>query len=247
MIKLIDLIKGTARDPFTGELYEGLIKTVEPEKAKELLKKNNPDIIDYIYSSTDGYLIISCVLEYPDEKTSNYTTGNILNQNLSNLIKNINNLGYYISNYGPRTTVENRYNPSVFRDFINNHQPEEVYLRIQPKYGEEVTIEVPEILYHVTDSRYISNIKKIVLTPKTKSKLAYHPERVYLARTKSAAVIIADRMEELNGNYKPIILKIDRNKLPKQTIFFNDTDFNKKGVYILGNIPPSAIINLNEI
>lgn len=39
MIKLKNLIDGTARNPFTGELYEGLIYSVNIDKATSILSK----------------------------------------------------------------------------------------------------------------------------------------------------------------------------------------------------------------
>ena len=54
MIKLSDLLTGVARDPFTGELYEGLIRTVDAEKAVEILARKKLSLVKDVAMNYNG-------------------------------------------------------------------------------------------------------------------------------------------------------------------------------------------------
>ena len=244
MIKLLDLINGTVRDPFTGELYEGLITTTEPNKAARLIEKNAAKIVQETEVTKEGQIKVSLKLDYPDEHLVKYTSGTLHNAYLSDLLKLINNLGYYITVFITNNRVY-KYSPTEFRRKIVENEPREMFLVLSPKYGEEVG-KLPSIVYHVTNSKYLSRIKQIGLKPATQSKLATHPERVYLALSQEAARAIASRMQEL-GKYKPVLLTIDTAKLPTSLKFYDDPHFTEQGVYTMGNIPSAAIIDIKQL
>lgn len=244
MIKLADLLSGTVRDPFTGELYEGLITTVELRKAAELLQRNASTIVQDTEVTSTGELEVHVTPNYPDQHVTNYTTGGLQNPQLSDLLKLINNLGYYITAYIVDGKYQ-KYNSAKFRDLIVIEEPKELMLILSAKYDEEQT-NLPATVFHVTNSMYLPKIKQIGLKPTTQSKLADHPERIYLALDRESAELIAKRMQQL-GKYEPQLLVIDTTKLPKNLKFYNDPHFSERGVYTLGNIPLNAITKIENI
>ena len=56
-MKLIEILKGILRDPFNGEIYEGLIKTTELPQAMSILSRqlaNYPELdLSYIELETE--------------------------------------------------------------------------------------------------------------------------------------------------------------------------------------------------
>ena len=239
MIKLSDLLSGATRDPFTGELYEGLIRTVHPEIAGEILTRKKLSILKNI--SIDDSDEIELLLEpkYPNPDTEKYTTGNTYDSELSTLLQYINNLGYFpaVVNYGRGFKP---YTPSSFRDTIRDDQPSEIKVRLGAKYDKEKTL--PPFVYHVTSDLNFEKIKKIGLKPTSKNKKATHPERVYIAFDEDDADIIAMQMQGLSSENQ-IILTLNTSKFPESLKFYRDPHF-LGGAYTLGNIPPSAIIDV---
>lgn len=125
----------------------------------------------------------------------------------------------------------------------------------------------PKILYHATVLPVWNNIKQYGLSPKTKSILSFHPDRIYFTEDVNSAIMIARELawNRLNAakqqthdisKFNPekyyktwAILKIDTDKIPhvskKQYSYFrvhkdpNAIEFN--GLYSVNYIPPSAI------
>ena len=93
MIKLKNLIDGTVRNPFTGELYEGLIYSVEIDKAISILDRAG----FYTIKGNNSFIVkIEC---WYKEKLDNeiYFASAIFEEKFSKLYKLANNLGYYIA------------------------------------------------------------------------------------------------------------------------------------------------------
>jgi hypothetical protein len=121
---------------------------------------------------------------------------------------------------------------------------------VEPKY-DIFQEKLPTRLYHVTPVNTIDKILKIGLSPKSKSRTGYHPARVYVAVSKTAAVNIASQFHSQDGK-KYALLEIDTGKLLKMTKFFWDKNFTTVphggtplGLYTLSNIPPQALTRLD--
>ena len=97
-MKLIEILKGILRDPFSGEIYEGLIKTTELSQAMSILSRqlsNYPEL-DLVDDPRTNEIIVGFKPEYLDSKSSKYTD-QIYDPKISNLLKLVNNLGYFPS------------------------------------------------------------------------------------------------------------------------------------------------------
>ena len=110
-------------------------------------------------------------------------------------------------------------------------------MRFEPKFDMEATLE-QRYLYHVTEKSKVPKILKIGLTPKTNSKVTYHPDRIYLATSDDSANDIMEMFLEGNHLKEPVKLRIDRNGMYNK--FLIDSQF-LGGVYTLHNIPPTNI------
>jgi hypothetical protein len=246
MIKLIEILKGIIRDPFTGEIYEGLIKTTNINKATEIITKQFGNLpgADIVNSNTE--IKVGFEPQYIDYKTAKYINHQSYDSNIGKLIQLTNNLGYYPSVFvyekHNKTKLE-KYSNSKLKQIMDEVEPDFLVFVFEKKY-DEVTY-VPKLIYHITDGKYLDKIKSIGLTPKTKSKLAYHPERIYVALNKEDTLNLWKRMKMFIPKEKGILLTIDTGKL--DNTFYNDPNFQNKGVYTYNNIVPQSIINIEPI
>ena len=74
-MKLIEILKGVLRDPFNGEIYEGLIKTIELPQAMDILSRqlNGYPELDLVDDPRTNEIIVGFKPEYLDIKYSRYT------------------------------------------------------------------------------------------------------------------------------------------------------------------------------
>ncbi len=121
---------------------------------------------------------------------------------------------------------------------------------VEPKY-DIFQEKLPAQLYHVTPVNVIDKVLKIGLSPRSKSRATYHPARVYVAVSMSAAEDIASQFHSQDGK-EYALLEIDTGKLLKMTKFFWDKNFTTVphggtplGLYTLSNIPPQALTRLH--
>lgn len=162
-----------------------------------------------------------------------------------NVNKFMDKFGYYPStvlNYGG--TYENG-----IKRAIGNPNIRIVY---EAKYDKEIILTKP-YLYHFTPDIAWTKIKNIGLTPKTHSKIANHPGRIYVLEDihnlNDFSVEVEDIGFMLWNNSKTkdrvkevYLLRIDVSKLPKDIKFFKDPNFMVgDAVWTYRNIPPNAI------
>lgn len=122
------------------------------------------------------------------------------------------------------------------------------FIQVEPKY-DVLEQHLPAFLYHVTPITKVDKILKLGLTPKSNNRLTKHPERVYVANSKDAAVTIAWQFKHLDKK-EYALLKIDTSKLLRTTRFYWDANFmnfggkTPLGLYTMSNIPPAALERL---
>jgi hypothetical protein len=246
-MKLIEILKGILRDPFNGEIYEGLIKTTELPQAMSILSRqlsNYPEL-DLVDNPRTNEIIVGFKPEYLDSKSSKYTD-QTYDPKISNLLKLVNNLGYFpsIVKFELNNQTEQydmRYNPKDFRQLMDEQEPTYLIFVFEPKYDDVVT--PPKYIYHITSAKFIDNIKTIGLKPKTLNKRATHPERIYFSIDKKSSDNLWKKMKyHIKGG---ILLTIDTEKL--SNTFYNDPNFKNMGVYSYGNIPSTSIIKYEPI
>jgi hypothetical protein len=107
--------------------------------------------------------------------------------------------------------------------------------------------------YHLTPDIYLGSIQKEGLTPRTESKLAPHPERIYLylnpsssLKTLAGALWHASRYKDKVKKYH--ILEIDLSQLTDHKFYADpDSSLSYVAIYTNQSIPPSAIKVLGSI
>ena len=100
MIKLVDLLKGIIHDPFTGEIYEGLIKTVDIDKATQIITNAFKDLPGIDVVNSDKEIKVGFEPQYSDSVANKYSSIQLYDQNISKLLQLANNLGYFPSIFG---------------------------------------------------------------------------------------------------------------------------------------------------
>lgn len=164
---------------------------------------------------------------------------------ISNLVKPLNkyipiitNMGYYISEY-------TNDGDNWLKEIDEKETPLAMY--IEPKYDLEIK-DIPKTLYHVSLLKYKDSILKRGLFPKSKSKLPYHPERIYLTNSLERAYQFGKYLEVENSddfNYDGYgIFSIDTKDMNK---LYSDMNLRDGGYYIMNNINPNNISLTKEI
>lgn len=172
----------------------------------------------------------------------------------------INNLGYFISNIKAKNknNITNTINPN---DFKNNYLNDkflqniiEYNFVIEPKFDTAHKLKT-NILYHVTETRYLYNILKNGLVAKSKNTLSEYPERIYFVyNIEDANTYIKSKKfyylmnqknakQPIKSNFKEIKYVILKIELPENNnlILYEDPNFVGKGIYTYENISPKFI------
>jgi hypothetical protein len=131
-----------------------------------------------------------------------------------------------------------------------------IQVNIEAKYDTEQQPE--EYYYHLVPDIFLDKVELKGLTPKTKSKIATHPERVYLLNPgnedeyKKIANMLYDKTPSTETkaqieNY--YLLRIDANALKDKVKFYNDPNFQigNGAVWTYQNIAPKYIEKIETI
>lgn len=231
MIKLNHLIKEHL-------IYEGLIHSVSLHKFDDLVSRwaivNDKIKIKFSRWSEKIHIVF---LSPPSA------------DELDNLLKLINNLGWYVSVYSLK-------NKSGWIKFDrDNFTTNEILINLQSfqieaKFDLDISDWDFDVLYHVTPSVNDSKIQKIGLVPKNVNKIAYHPERIYFAKSPEAMEIIAKQFNKLDPELDHFsVYEIDIKSAMKDNPhlrLFKDPNFGD-GIYTLSNIHPKHIKFLRAV
>jgi len=234
--------------PFLNDrktIKEGLIVTHPIPIAVKVLDKlgydaeviDDPFERDYI--SLDGDPIITSLM---------LTRVDISNkEKFINLLRTINSLGYYVSTIiNPNSPT--RITPAKVKQILDLSNEYEIIknvlvnILIEAKFDIElIKSNLPDKLYHVTTSDRYVKISKIGLTPKSGSKLALHPERVYMAGSIETAFELVQMFGAMvDDDVHYIILEIDTKSFSPRVRIFVDPNAENV-VWTYSNIPPSNI------
>ncbi len=242
MIQLINYNSGDYIEEEYDIIYEGLIKTTNLDKTMNLLGRwfllyNMSDRDNITINEKDDTITINLL---PFQKDIN---------KVMELLKYINNLGYFISivyykYQKEREWSDFKYNEKELFDLVKQYDNlERLYIILEAKF--DIERDVPEKLYHVTRQDVLEKIKKIGLTPRSGNKKGTHPERIYFAKTYDDAYDIYGNFKAKYKEQKYAILEIN-TKLVKHIRVFDDPNYKRFGYYILVNVHPNAITILKE-
>jgi hypothetical protein len=165
-----------------------------------------------------------------------------MSDKLKKYIPLINNLGYFISSAF-------KGNDSINISNLKKEDLEELIcsnIFIEPKYDYQV--EVPNLLYHASPLKFKDKILRTGLTPKSGSKLSYHPDRIYLSNNIQSCIKFGEYLlnskenEYYKNGYCIYIIKgigIDR--------LYSDINMREVGFYTLNNIKKEYISLFKQV
>jgi len=227
-----------------ASLYEGLVVTHPENKSMNILDRRGFDVsaanVEYVF-----YVVIKP------------------NTNLVDLKTITNNLGYFPATVGPTKKDMTKYSDIDLQSVLNKFSY--AVIRYEAKYDTPTNIFGLKFVYHATNKLFMPSIEKNGLVCKAKSKMASHPERIYLSFDKDGAVKFANhivnsvrlRKWHRSGNLETppsdvqdlystaVILQIHVSSLPHTFKVYNDPNYSK-GCYTLNTIPWRAITVIDE-
>lgn len=237
-MKLLKLLLDIYKEEYELNLKEGLIKSAPIGEAVSVLKRQFNDWI-FQYEKGDKDFTIEILK----------VKGRIRVEDFEKLLPLLNNLGYFISYmeiYGNDIEVKDKYSEKIARASFNNPDVHSIYLECEAKFDQKID-KIPQLLYHVAPLRSWEKIQKVGLVPKSRSKKAYHPERVYLGKNKDSVVKLAYLFYQVTGVTEWVLLRINTDLVPGDYLkLYYDPNY-KYGYYTLNNIPPQAIEKIKDI
>jgi len=244
-MKLLDILLETYKEEYELNLQEGLIKTTKIGEAINILKKQFPNWFFQYYKGDKDFVIE--ILKLKEGIQPEY---------FEKLLPLLNNLGYFISymeiygNWDPTTKttvrIKDKYDEKIVKNAFQNPKIHSIYLECEAKFDQKVN-KIPEFLYHVSPLRSWEKIQKVGLVPKSRSKKAYHPERIYLGKDEKNTASLAPKFYQLEGVKDWVLLKINTNMVPGDYLkLYYDPNY-EYGYYTLNNIPPQAIEKVKDI
>lgn len=155
----------------------------------------------------------------------------------------------YFTRDGNVQNIEVRNMDNVnFEDPTFVHTP--LFLTFRAKFNAEYKkTSVPRYLYHIAPVRVLNKIRKQGLTPRSNGRISSHPDRVYLfVEYPYNWKEIADEFRKSGREEKYVLLKIDKEKLNKETKFYYDSNvmYSNIAIYTLEPIPANAIFAIER-
>ena len=198
------------------------------EKLDNIILLDNNEI--YLIYNQSKYKIIKEGLIFSFSKDGSIYIWGDLNNDYDNLLKLINLFGWFISNI-------KLYNKEEFEVYKNNIKYNNVIsISIEPIRDIKIDI-IPNTLYHVSNSKYDHKILKKGLIPKSLSKMANHPDRIYLTDNFRLVLSLKNTFEK-QLNELHTIWKIDSNGIFG---LYSDINLRDGGYYTINNISPKYI------
>lgn len=230
---------------FKNFINEGLISTVEFTKAAHIISrwcnKNIKNPVD-VYTNDDNHHL---VVEIEVKKNSR------LSDNELGFVKELETLGYYLSvaksdddilkptpekptiNIDDIKKTIKKWNKGMADYDIDDYN--QYRFMFEPIFQKQVGKD-KKFLYHIANGNTVDKIMKIGLVPKSKSKLTFHPDRVYFGEL--------TMMDGFYTIYKPYVkdatlLKVDVSDL---TLAYDWNVVPEKHAFFTSeNVPPSKI------
>lgn len=230
-------IKTNLNEYLRDKLNEGLIHTYPISLYEENLR-NELNLNNVKYILNVNYQNETC-------KITIYDNFKIVNSIF-------NNLGYFISKYKvykQNSNIFNYTNEKNFNKKIKKFNKLDIFY--ESKFDQ--IIDPKNIVYHATNIKNFPKINNVGLFPKSKSKMSYHPDRIYLSNNLISTINLIQRLKGYdNGDY--IICEIDVSNFKQNNYDKSQTDVKfyldpkfSDGFYIYNNIPKNRISFLHKI
>jgi len=161
-------------------------------------------------------------------------------------------LGYFPSVFiidGIKQIPKNNNSIDDFVEFVKNYKLptnyNEIYFQFESWLDEK--IETPKTLYHVCRTIDVDKIKKYGISPKSKHKISYHPDRIYFVIDLEDAISIIKQFKEKEKiDYSIIKIEFDNEDLKDYKLLVRkDPNFNN-GYYTTQNVLPGWITKIEN-
>ena len=232
-------------------LKEFLSQTIEADKTSKELDKRFPA------------LDISVDIESP--KVFNMKLPKLAFKYWSEISKFLDTFGWYPSYialatedfFGNFLKDRGKYSNELMNDLMKSADDEDfIQVQMEAKYDTEQQPE--KYYYHLVPDVFLNSVELKGLTPKTKSKIATHPERVYLLNPgnedefENIANMLYDKTPSKETkskieNYH--LLRINADAIKDKVKFYNDPNFliGNGAVWTYQNIAPKYIEKIATI
>jgi hypothetical protein len=131
-----------------------------------------------------------------------------------------------------------------FVKYVKNYKLDtnnEVYIQFESWLDD--IVETPKILYHVCRTIDVEKIERYGLSPRSKHKISYHPDRIYLVSDYLSAISIIKQFKEIEDiEYSIVKITPDTEQLNIR----RDPNFDS-GFYSTQNILPTWIDNIEPV
>ena len=231
-IKFLDILRSVVLRELEERdiLREGLTKSTEVAKTVGILKRFFPSI------------------KFNYKKGENTFTTIFANPpfNLEEFLQILNNLGWFISGFSTEGTVSilnQKYEKDKVEKAIQDGNT--LTLRCEATYDIKVET-IPEVLYHLTPLEAWKKIQTQGLVPKSRSKKAYHPDRVYLGTTEQSVERLGRPFYNEGRKITDWVILRVRTAMLSHLELYQDPNY-KDGYYTLNTITPYLISKVKEV
>jgi hypothetical protein len=132
---------------------------------------------------------------------------------------------------------------NYFKKYLNKN--DKIVLIFDAKYDKSALFDRFDngVGYHITPIIKGEKIDMMGLSPKSKSQIAAHLDRVYLAYNIGGIEELFQNSRFCPNEYYFVVYEININKLlkDKNIQLYEDAAFKDEGVYTMNNIPPQYI------
>jgi hypothetical protein len=205
-------------------ILEGVHKTADYATAARIMGRLISDVETVRGTPDRGALIVSIVR--PNDR----------------LIDAIYTMGWFVSviyAYGAPETIGSRTSGEAVKKVaamlkLTRDPDSMITMRVEPLRQNYTVAPVGTVLYHVAPKAAVQKILRQGLTPRSKSKITYHPERVYMADVNSICGIARYYSSFIQGGMT--LLRVDAAGIKLSA------DPNMMGAFFTAdNVPPSRL------
>jgi len=226
-------------DDFIKYIKEGLISTHNYNKYSNSILSNLSGLgFNIKLNPLDGYKFELTVYHIPID-------------GCDILLSLVNNYGYYPSKYtielNNNMTNSFKFKLNEFKYKLKKKNIKSIVITFESKYEDGLyknTLEVPDVLYHVTKTKYLDKISKIGLVPKSKNRLSTHPDRIHFVYDIEEAnklinkFKLSDKLNNVNEEeYTILEITPDKNNIRLHT----DPNMIVDGCFTYDNISKNNI------
>ena len=218
-------------------IYEGLIQSHPLENCLTILARHEKKYIVKQNSDTNSFFLTHTFDDNFDKAI----------KELSELITLTNNLGWYPCNltYDPnfKDAIKWDKKQNNIKDlFLQGHRT--IKFLFEPKFDTRA-ITFEKYLYHLAPTIYVKKILKNGLVPRSRSKKAYHPERVYLARSYQDVLRLIPSFKASTKINNWTILLVNTS-LSDDLQLYQDQNFKNMGYWTLNPITSASLSIYSE-